>query len=519
MWDMIVDKSVVCVDWDTRTLRLVLASVGKRSTKVTQVLGVPIPSDVRLDEAESVGAFLREALDKAGIRTKRAAADVARDQVNLYTMNLPKATTSDMAAMVAYRVPKELSYPVDQAAVDFTMPSAEDQDETNDVLVAAIRKETLAFQSEVFEHAGLKLHRVGLRPNANQFAVNALLRATPASRVLFIDVGPTITEIDVIHAGRLVFSRAAAVAMPSSLDDTTTDEAAETSDLKLAADPSPSTLEDVVRELMIEVTRSIEAYRATDPGTSVDYAVIGGACDVEEALAEAIQKQYNITAQPYNPATCFGWDSDRGAAAGAFAAPLGLALSLSADAGGKFDFLAPKKAETSAQRRIKRAPVVATAAALLVTAGAVSYFQFIKPQYDLRDELRAEIRDLEDDLEKHAEFKRLVGYVQRYEQQRIVWLDELHDLFTALPGNKELVLKDITMKQGNHKLILGFRTKNSGVDADMVNSLGSFRRDGQGARRFKVTQGTTTEKAGEGYPHSGQLTVSIVDREWDTDKK
>ena len=77
--------------------------MGRRSTKVAQVLGVPIPSDVRLDDAESLGAFLRQALDKAGIRTKRAAADIARDQVNLYTLNLPKSKASDMAAMVAYR--------------------------------------------------------------------------------------------------------------------------------------------------------------------------------------------------------------------------------------------------------------------------------------------------------------------------------------------------------------------------------------------------------------------------------
>lgn len=518
MWDSIVDKSVVCVDWDARTLRLVLASVGKRSTKVTQVLGVPIPSDVRQDDAESFGAFLREALDKAGIRTKRAATDIARDQVNLYTLNLPKAKASDMAAMVAYRIPKELSFPVDQAAVDFTMPSMEDQDETNDVLVAAVRKETLAFRAEVFEHAGLKLHRIGLRPNSNQFAVNALLRAAPADRALFIDVGPTITEIDVIHAGRLVFSRAAAVTIPSSFDETP-EEAADDASLKLTVGPAPGTLDEVVRELMIEVTRSIEAYRATDPGVSVDYAVVGGACDVEEALAEAIQKQYNITAQPYNPATCFGWDADRGAGAGAFAAPLGLALSLSADEGGKFNFLTPKRPETRAQRQIKRAPIVATAAALLMTAGAVGYFQFVKPQYDLRDELRAEIDELEDDLKKHAEFKRMVGYAQRYEQQRIVWLDELHDLFSALPDNKELVLKDINMKQGDHKIVLGFRAKNSGVDDRMVNSLVSFRRNGQDVRRFEVTQGMTSDKPGEAYPHSGNLRVSIIDREWDTDKK
>ena len=97
---------------------------------------------------------------------------------------------------------------------DFIMPTEQGPDETNDVLVAAVRNEKLDFYREVAKRAGLKLLRVGLRPAANRCAVNKFLAATPQKRVLFVDVGPTTTEIDVFLDGNLVFSRAADVAIP-----------------------------------------------------------------------------------------------------------------------------------------------------------------------------------------------------------------------------------------------------------------------------------------------------------------
>lgn len=519
-----IDKPLLCMDWDTRTLRVVQSRIKRQNVTVDQALSIAIPSDVRVDDPESMGTFIAQALAKAGISTKRVVVDIPRELINYYALKLPTASVDDLAGMVAFQIPKELPFPVDQAVVDFTVPEASDG-EPHDVMVAAVRKETLAARLQILEQAGLKPQRVGLRPNACQFAVNALLDPTPHDLVLFVDVGPETTEIDVILQGRLVFSRAADVAIPEILDtplsDSTIAHLSETKGLSLVSPPDrgPSTLDRVVRELMIEVTRSIEAYRVASPGAVIEHAVIGGSCDIEEALADAVQKKYNITAQPYNPATCFGWDADRGAAAGAFAATLGLALSYAGDPTRVFDFLSPKKSVSRAQRQIKKAPMAAAAALVFLAAGVAFYVKAVKPEYEARDLLRAEIEELEEDLDRQAEFKNLVEVMQEYEEQQIVWLDELRDVVTVLPVQKQFALTSLNFSQKEHRIKAPFRATGAAVGSDTVDALEGFRPSGSDQQQFTASLGMSSVKPKEDYKHSGSLEISIVDRRWADEKK
>ncbi len=517
-----IDKPILSIDWDQRTLRMVHGSTGKRTVRIDEVLSVAIPKDVSREDPASMGSFIRQALSAAGIRTKRALVDIPREQANFYTLSLPNASDSDLASMVAFQIPKEMPYPVDQAVVDFARRESEASADTCEVLVAAVRLERMEYFKAVFEAAGLKLLRIGLRPNANEFAVNKLLQATPHARVLFVDVGPVTTEIDVFHNGQLVFSRAASVSIPDNLlnqsdsselkiGDSASGEAA---GLSVTTSPSANLLQETVRELMIEVTRSFEAYRVSASGVTLDHAVVGGSCDIEEALAEAIQKQYRISAQPYNPAHSFGWDADRGAAAGAFAATIGLVLGQLEPVHRKFDFLHPKRTVTAAERRIRKAPVAASIAILFTAAGGVFYFNFIKPQYDTRAQLREQIRLVEGQLADHERFGEVVRTLENYESQRIVWLDQLHDIISQLPDEKQIVLSSVDMKQKDHVIKFPYRANDSQVGGALISTLDSIKAPSGNRSQFKATLGATSLKQGDKYPYEGLVAVEIVDRDW-----
>ncbi len=510
-----IDKSILSIDWDPCTLRIAQATVSKRSVRIDQVLSVPIATGVDCQDPESFGGFIGQALSQAKIRTKRAVVDIPREYANFYTLKLPKASLNDLASMVAFQIPKELPYPVDQAAVDFSVAPEAEQEDTNDVLVAAVRNERIQFYTSVLEHAGLKLQRIGLRPNANELAVTALLNATPHARVLFVDVGPVITEIDVLRNGRLVFSRAASVTIPEAFHpraEVTATEASTDGDsdsaggLSIVARREEASLNEVVAELMIEVTRSIEAYRATDPGSNIDHAVIGGCCDIEEALTDAIQRQYRTSAQPYNPATCFGWDADRGAAAGAFASTLGQILLLNEPSERVFDFLHPKKPVTRTQQRMRRAPIAIATTVIFVAAVAVFYFNFVKPQYDARRDLRKRIREIKKTLAENERFESMVATIDEFENDEIVWLDTLYELVSKLPDEKKIVLKNIDMKQKDRMIKIPYRAASSTVGSDLVKIY-------EADKRFKASLNATSVKTKEGerYPHNGSVDIKISD--------
>ena len=195
--------------------------------------------------------------------------------------------------------------------------------------------ELLEQYEATFTAAGLKLERIGLRPYASKVAVCELLKHAMPECVLFIDVRPTFMEIDVLRQGALTFSRSASVVIPEGAGDTTMfslrqPETTSESTFSIAAGLSGASEDagtpSVTESLLLEVTRSIEAYRSNESGVQVDHVVIGGDVGIEEALSDAIQSRLKVTTELYNPASSFGWEPDEGAGASAFAASLGLVL-------------------------------------------------------------------------------------------------------------------------------------------------------------------------------------------------
>ncbi len=520
MLGTLVEKPILAIDWDVRTLRVVHARSSKKSVDIEQVLSIAIPDDVDQDDPDSMGKFIRAALTKAGITTRRALFDISRDHANIYPLMLPPATLNDLAGMVQVQIPRELPFPVEQAAIDFAV-SPELEGEKRRVMVAAVQQETLDHFTRIFDVAGLKLGRVGLRPNANQFAVNAMLEPTPADYVLFVDVGPVTTEITMLRRGQLVFSRAAAVSIPVELDTPTYDQIEYESeiepgegepDLRLTPETSEASLAGVVRELAIEVTRSIEAYRVTDADADVGHVVIGGSCDIEGALADAIQQQYNITAQPYNPATSFGWSADEGAEAGAFASTFGMVIGQSKPDELKFNLVDPKKPVSVAQQRMKRAPVAVVTGVAAVAAIVVGYINFIQPLHEENANLTKLRNELKKELDEHDDFRKLVSVLDDYEDRRVVWLDELHDVLSTgvLADNKSIVFNQIDMSLKRGRIALPFRAAQGAVPNDAVKDLEAVTEGEKKKRKYDAVLGPTTNKAGEKYPVTGQLQIELV---------
>lgn len=517
-------KRIVAVDWDTKTLRIVHAVLGKRGVKIDRLLSAAIPPDLDLANPELLGRHIRRVMDQEGINTKHATCDIPRDQAILKTLSLPALAPDELAGMVGIQIAKELPFPASEAVIDFAVPPFAASATTTDVLVAAVRCEVVQQYEKTFEVAGLKLDRVGLRPYANTVAVCELLKHALPERVMFIDVRPSLTEIDVIRNGSLTFSRAASVMVSkdtrghgdrprfSIVREAGATEAHAAIDLP-AAQPHPlGDTEAMIHSLVVEVTRSIEAYRAGDPGApgTIDHVVIAGDLGVEETLAEAIQKRLGITTELYNPAASFGWEPDEGAGASAFASTLGLVVGHSYDQALHFDFLHPKKRISQTQERLKKAPLVAAVTVLFVAAGGIAFAKFTAPERKTLARIENSIQELES---KRADNKKLLEVMERiheFDAEQHVWVDVLYDLFNALPTNEELVVNNLEMNQSEGRLVLKTKTKNRDTATAAVRKLDEFRREGKDRPRFRTSIGPQTEKKGEKYAYVQDLRITIL---------
>lgn len=523
MADRVSPPRIVSIDWDIRTLRVVHAHISKRGLKIDKLLTTAIPDGLDVDDPESMGLYVRRTLEAEGIATRHAIVDIPRDQVILKTIKLPASRPEQLAGMVRIQIAKELTFPVTEAVVDYAVAptAAAESEAVIDVAIAAVRCERLEQYEATFAAAGLKLHRVGLRPYANRAAICALLRHAMPERVLFIDVRPTFMEIDILHNGGVVFSRSASVTIPQARGSGDTSslpisgatagegDVADTGMIGLSCSEASS--EEILQPLMIEVTRSIEAYRASDPGASIDHVVVGGDLGVEDQLSEAIRKRMDITAELYNPASTFGWEPDEGAGAAAFASSLGLLLGQTDDSSLHFDFLHPKKGESVARKRLRMAPMVATIVLLFLAAGVVAVAQFTSGDRKELSQLEEKITHLEGRQKENKKFLALVGQIETLEEQQLVWVDVMYDVFSQLPNTQEMVVNHLDLKQKDRRVTLKTKAKMRDGASGARSALESFHRDGRDRPRFKVTIGSQSEDKKSKYPFVQDLRIDVLD--------
>ena len=514
-------KKILAIDWDGRTLRLVHAFFGKRGPKIDRVLSIPIPKEVDTTSPEQMGLHIRRALEQEGIGTTHVIVDIPRDQAILNTLTLPVGSPEDLPGMVEIQIAKELPFAVADAVIDFAVPQVSTDATTADVLVAAVRREVLEQYEATLAAAGLKLDRIGLRPYAHKVAVCDRLKHAMPERVLFIDVRPTLTEIDILRDSSLAFSRAASVVIPETKTGGIGAPSSPPTDSIDGDTPPRLTLLSggassnaaggdggAVQDIILEITRSIEAYRASDPGAEIDLAVIGGDVGIEQELADAIQARLGIHAELYNPASSFGWEPDEGAAASAYAATLGLVLAQADDPSLHFDFLHPKKATSVAKERLRRAPLVAAVFLLFACAGWVFMSRMTGTARAELVQINASIKDLEKNTRANKKFLKFVNDIEAFDEQ-YVWVDILDDVISALPSHEEVVLSRVSMNQGDGLVVLKTRTKRRETPGEIIKTLESFRRQGCKDARFKVTTPSQSEQPRAKYPFKQELRTAV----------
>ena len=441
---MFSDRGIVCLDWDERSLRAVDAVLTRSSVRVRRAVNVRIGTGVNVRDAHSLGEFIRKTLAEHRIRSRRAVVDVARQDCVLNKLELPVASTDEMAAMVHMQMARELPFNKDQAVIDFAM-SHEEGSESGDVWVAAVRNPVVDFYRDVVTAAGLKLVRIGLRPNAILAAVTA--DGDNDGRVLVVDIGPAMTEIDVIHNGRLVFCRAAQVAIP--MDGLTTPsragplpapepvdpaDADETIPLAAVA-PEPHALD----ALMVEVSRTVQAYRASDPGAQIDRIVLSGSCDFDDHVIAAVNRRFNLPVRVFDVPDSLKW-KPRGVSAAPLIAAFGLALGDATDELRHFDFLHPKEPEADRRERVKQLPRIgAIAACFLIAAGWLAY-QPIRHRNIALAAVEAQYDKAHKGHDERDDFMDAVDEVAEWEQKSIAVLDVLADVARVFPSNKQAYL-------------------------------------------------------------------------------
>ena len=516
-------REVLSIDWDSSTLRLLQVRIKSGQMEVRRAVSVLVPDDVDVHSASSFGDFIRAVLRDQRISTRRAMIDLPRDQVVLHTFVLPQAVDADLPGMVRFQMARELPFAAEEAIIDFAVTRRIAAGGTDDaegkgasaslsamdalagarkrgieVLVAAVRRDAVDHVRAVFRQAGLTLLRVGLRPYASLVVATDAIDAKTVETAMFVDVGPVMTEIDVIGDGRLAFSRSAQVAVP------------------LAPEYPAEDADTAIRELTIEMLRTFQAYRASEHGGELDEIIIAGGTGVEERLAEQVEARMGVSTRLFTPPSDLVLASGRAAQLRGFAASFGLALGHARSGVLHFDFLNPKRPVDREAIEKRQTPVAVACVAVLVVAGLVGARQRVAGTRAEADAAMETATKAKAEAKKAKKFNALVKQAEQWEKESVVWLDVLREFGAVFPDRDNIYLTSLTAMDHARGANLKMRSK-AHRDEDVVELMeGLTRHSGDWKFEPKASQvvlkapGHSKKRKKDHYPTSSSITVQLT---------
>ncbi len=471
-----------------------------------------LPSAVNADEPEAMGAFIAEQLQRHGIKYNRVIVDVARDKAVINRMTVPPTPINELAAAVRFQAMRELPFSVDDAAIDFVVTERDDNGMGVEVLLAAVRKEVLTRLRDTCTAAGLAPARIGLRPYANVVALTHI-PAMVDRNVLFVDVGPTTTEIDVVSAKTLAFSRAANVNVPMVGGEVDTEDSA----VRVLREEGETTLTDAVcanavSELMVEISRTLQAYRATDAAVELEQIVIAGGTGIEMALSGATDERFDLPVTLFDPTGALGVEDNEAMKLRAFSSTLGLAWGMEGEGLLELDFLNPKRTISRQEVLQKRMRVAGIAAAVVVaTALGLVVWDRVSLNSELKG-LKKQSADLVKQAKEDAQllFKTYEADEWESEAQVAVWLDHLLRLTrSAVEPGKKMLVTDINFNFKNAGITMKLICTDWKVASEFVKQLNELTGP-DGKPMYQAEQGAWQSVKTQYPQFKGKVDVSIT---------
>jgi len=485
-------KKVFCLDWDKHSLRIVVATIGTGDVQLEDAHAHRIPPNVDAEDPQALGAFITQQLQRHRIKLNRVIVDVPRDKAVINRLNLPPTPAVELAAAVRFQALRELPFPLDEAQIDYVVTETNDEGLATQVLLAAVRLEGLDRIRETCEAAGLTPARIGLRPYANMVSVTHL-PAMMDRNVLFVDVGPSMTEIDVFSGDSLSFSRAANVSVPIQGGEIVSDDSRISSKAELSVvELADSVQSSAVDELLVEITRTLQAYRATDSARDIEQIVIAGGAGIEPALAEAAERKFGLPATIFDPTAPLGVSEDDALKLRAFSSTLGLAWGLGREGALELDFLNPKKPIPPGQSLKRRLRFGVAAAAVLLIAG-VSWVVADRLDHDKQlQSLKDETNRMKAEWEAMCDVDVVRTEAEGWdaESRAGTWLDHLLWITqNAIEPGKHMLAEDIGFNVKNADITIGLLCRDWEIATEFVKKLNELTNE-KGERLYKADQGS-----------------------------
>jgi type IV pilus assembly protein PilM len=323
-----------------------------KTWKVTAFGTEPIPPDSIVDGAiidgGSVVEAIRRLFESRQIKTKDVAASLSGNAVIVKKISLPVMTDAELAESIYWEAEQYIPFDIQDVNLDYQILDARDTagKSTMDVLLVAAKNEKIADYTGVIAQAGRSAVVVDVDAFALQNAYEVNYGFEPDAIVVLLNAGASATNINILAGGQSVFTRDISIggnAYTEALQKELNLTFEQADSLKRGTPVNGLTYEDagpvlraVTENVMLEIQKTFDFFRATAASDKLTRIVICGGASRAEGFAEMLAERFEAPVEHFDPFKKISFDAarfqvDSAEVASTAAVAVGLALRRAGD--------------------------------------------------------------------------------------------------------------------------------------------------------------------------------------------
>jgi type IV pilus assembly protein PilM len=205
-----------------------------------------------------------------------------------------------------------IPYPIDEVALDFEVIGAvPGQADRVEILLAACRSENVDSRKEAIEDAELIASVVDVEAYAMERAFSLILPQLGGgedSVVAIVDVGATMTTLNVLHGGKIIYTREQLFGGKQLTEEIQRRYGLSNEEAGLAKkqgglpdDYESEVLQPFKDAVVQQITRSLQFFFSSSDFNEVDYIVLAGGVASMEGLSDLVQGKLGTPTTVANP--------------------------------------------------------------------------------------------------------------------------------------------------------------------------------------------------------------------------
>ena len=307
---------VIGLDIGSNSVKLIHLAPTKKGWKMAKIGLSQLPPEAIVDgsiiDSMTVINAVKGLIAEQGVKIKNTVSALTGHSVIIKKVNLPVMSDAELAESIQWEAEQYIPFPIADVNIDFQILGADTEGRGQmEVMLVAVKKDVINDYTNVIKEAGLIPVVVDVDSFAleNMFELNYSI--VPNENVAMVNIGATITSINILRGGITIFTRA----IPLGGNQFTEEiqkvlgisfKDAETAKLGgevsgIDASGIPQILEKVCGNVAVEVKRSIDFFLGSAPGMFISKIYLGGGCAKTKGLSASIQEKAAIPVEMLNP--------------------------------------------------------------------------------------------------------------------------------------------------------------------------------------------------------------------------